>query len=60
MKGFWSTSIFTSGSGIIAPLKEETNRARAEFHKKSLMLLEQERSSYKNKVRALDLIELRM
>ena len=60
MKGFWRTSIFTSGPGIIAPLKEETKSARAEFHKKSLMLLEQERSSYENKVRALDLIELRM
>lgn len=43
-----------------APLEEVTNSARTEFHKRSLMLLEQERSSYENRERAPDLIELRM
>lgn len=59
MNGFWSTSIFTSGSGIRAPIKEVTNNVRTAFHRKSLMVLEQERSSYKNRERA-SLTELRM
>lgn len=51
MNGFWRTSIFTSGSGIRAPLKTVTHSVKIAFHKKNLMLPKQRKGPRLHRVK---------
>lgn len=51
MNGFWRTSIFTSGSGIKAPLAAVTHSVKIAFHKKKLMLPKQRKGPRLHRVK---------
>lgn len=51
MKGFWRTSIFTSGSGIKAALTALTHSVKIAFHKKNLMLPKQRKDPRLHRVK---------